>query len=462
MRHETFTGARTTAIPRKHSEFKRTRSQSLPTEPILPKHRHRDQLDDLIEFEGKTYHRYYDGERFVLKEATPKKKNYAMVELPVEDPTVIFNKMQQDLRMNQFNMMQRDYMQENFRMQIKNPTHRHHAKKEVPSKPEVKRDFRKVYTTKDGEKFFVVEPEKEELPNKSKVYTTKDGEKFFVVKEKKKDQGKPHTHKQNNYMEESLETLGYVDEEFSKKEVVKKNSEGKVEESWESLLASKEEHSEADPDFQFFDSETDEEKTTHKLLKKRQELVSRELFAPKAQLNSYPSSPATTMSGGLNDRESDYSPNTGTNNPEPKMETSTTAFYNVDLFADSNNASSLDFEDNSGKSLVPIHAVAPTLKDEVRLLTHAVRNEKEGKERLESENMELRKQISILKKRMLKDLGKSQPYMSKVPTSVQANLNLKNQFKQRIDAERERYAALQDTNKKLAAQIKKLEFDCKK
>jgi hypothetical protein len=51
--------------------------------------------------------------------------------------------------------------------------------------------------------------------------------------------------------------------------------------------------------------------------------------------------------------------------------------------------------------------------------------------------------------------------LSKVPTSVQANLNLKYHHKQKLDNERSRYDALAVENRNLVGRIKELGIQCK-
>ncbi|KAJ3406251.1 hypothetical protein HDV05_006115 [Chytridiales sp. JEL 0842] len=91
--------------------------------------------------------------------------------------------------------------------------------------------------------------------------------------------------------------------------------------------------------------------------------------------------------------------------------------------------------------------------------------EEDSSSNLEEENQQLRLQIASLKQ-ALKDGGSPMGLMprviSRVPASVEANMNLKYQFQQRLAVEREKYSLLLDNNKELQARVKDLETNLSK
>lgn len=124
-------------------------------------------------------------------------------------------------------------------------------------------------------------------------------------------------------------------------------------------------------------------------------------------------------------------------------------------------------------SKVPIHETEKKRTNEEILarlsqISHDIQVAKQEKTALVYENAELKTQLIELKKYSSKPTTgftvKSvhfPPGTSKIPTSVQANLNLQYQHKQRIELERARYESLQQENKNLAGRIKTLEFQRK-
>ncbi|KAJ3046527.1 hypothetical protein HK097_000777 [Rhizophlyctis rosea] len=101
-----------------------------------------------------------------------------------------------------------------------------------------------------------------------------------------------------------------------------------------------------------------------------------------------------------------------------------------------------------------------TDEDKVRLLSVRLEKEKERRMRAEYERVEMGKQVGGLRKRVLREAerAKALPKVtSVVPTSVEANLNLRYMFKKSLDVEREKYAKLEAENRSLHGRIKNLE-----
>ncbi|KAJ3204802.1 hypothetical protein HDU82_005577 [Entophlyctis luteolus] len=79
---------------------------------------------------------------------------------------------------------------------------------------------------------------------------------------------------------------------------------------------------------------------------------------------------------------------------------------------------------------------------------------------LEELNNELRSKVAGLKRKLLASIAlreKESGNASKIPVSVEANMNLKYQFQKRLLMAKEDYASLLDENRKMAARIKELE-----
>ncbi|KAI9091771.1 hypothetical protein DFS34DRAFT_322220 [Phlyctochytrium arcticum] len=99
-------------------------------------------------------------------------------------------------------------------------------------------------------------------------------------------------------------------------------------------------------------------------------------------------------------------------------------------------------------------------EEKVELLSGKLHEEDAELRRLRLERMELHRQVGSLKKRVIREVERAKPLpkiTSTVPTSVEANLNLRYQFKKTLDAEREKYQRLQEENRRLAARLKEFE-----
>ncbi|KAJ1550938.1 hypothetical protein HK096_004113 [Nowakowskiella sp. JEL0078] len=101
------------------------------------------------------------------------------------------------------------------------------------------------------------------------------------------------------------------------------------------------------------------------------------------------------------------------------------------------------------------------LEDKLRLLMFELKKEKDLVVKISDENKDLNLQISALKKRVIREIERasvaSKVTNTKIPISLQANINLRNQYKTKLDIEREKYLGIEEQNKNLVAKIKTLE-----
>ncbi|KAJ3228389.1 hypothetical protein HK099_002894 [Clydaea vesicula] len=125
-----------------------------------------------------------------------------------------------------------------------------------------------------------------------------------------------------------------------------------------------------------------------------------------------------------------------------------------------------------------------TIEDNLKILSKDLQIASEVKATVDLENIQLKKEVTLLKKKLLNSVNKINVLQqrqlnvpppttatrsisfplgtSKIPTSVQANLNLRYQFKQKLEIERVKYDCLVQENRNLAGRIKTLEFQLAK
>ncbi|KAJ3119478.1 hypothetical protein HK098_005403 [Nowakowskiella sp. JEL0407] len=122
-------------------------------------------------------------------------------------------------------------------------------------------------------------------------------------------------------------------------------------------------------------------------------------------------------------------------------------------------------ESNYTESEQNISAEA-TFEDKLRILSFELKREKELVQSLKEEKKDLNLQINALKKRVIREIEKvaaaNKVTNTKIPVSLQANINLRNQYKAKLDLEREKYLNIEEYNRKLVCRIKELENDINK
>ncbi|KNC97537.1 uncharacterized protein SPPG_07012 [Spizellomyces punctatus DAOM BR117] len=98
--------------------------------------------------------------------------------------------------------------------------------------------------------------------------------------------------------------------------------------------------------------------------------------------------------------------------------------------------------------------------EKIQILSLKLNDEEEEIRKLRGEKTELHRQVTSLKKRVAREVERAKPLpkiTSTVPTSVEANLNLRYQFTKTLKIERDKYQKLQEENRVLAARIKEYE-----
>ncbi|KAJ3218976.1 hypothetical protein HDU67_003340 [Dinochytrium kinnereticum] len=102
------------------------------------------------------------------------------------------------------------------------------------------------------------------------------------------------------------------------------------------------------------------------------------------------------------------------------------------------------------------------LTEKIRGLEEGFEEERREKEMLDAENRELKGKIAALKRQVLKEANRAafvpKIIPNRVPASVEANINLRHQFHQRLTLERDKYARLEEENRELVARVKSLEM----
>ncbi|KAI8819875.1 uncharacterized protein EV422DRAFT_89578 [Fimicolochytrium jonesii] len=100
------------------------------------------------------------------------------------------------------------------------------------------------------------------------------------------------------------------------------------------------------------------------------------------------------------------------------------------------------------------------LEQKVMMLSERLDEEEEEVRKLHTEKTEYGRQVVSLRKRMQREVERSKPLpkvITMVPPSVEANLNLRYQFKRLVDHEREKTQKFAEENKHLTARVKELE-----
>ncbi|KAJ3186279.1 hypothetical protein HDU85_007719 [Gaertneriomyces sp. JEL0708] len=96
----------------------------------------------------------------------------------------------------------------------------------------------------------------------------------------------------------------------------------------------------------------------------------------------------------------------------------------------------------------------------IQILSERLGNEEGEVQKLSQEKSQLHKQVVTLRRRIAREVERAKPLpkvTSTVPTSVEANLNLRYQFKRILEGEREKYAKLEEENKVLVTRVKEVE-----
>ncbi|TPX61425.1 hypothetical protein SpCBS45565_g07268 [Spizellomyces sp. 'palustris'] len=98
--------------------------------------------------------------------------------------------------------------------------------------------------------------------------------------------------------------------------------------------------------------------------------------------------------------------------------------------------------------------------EKIQILSSKLNDEEAEIRKLRGEKTDLHRQVTSLKKRVAREVERAKPLpkiTSTVPTSVEANLNLRYQFTKTLKLERDKYQKLQEENRVLAARIKEFE-----
>ncbi|KAI9004147.1 hypothetical protein BC832DRAFT_558700 [Gaertneriomyces semiglobifer] len=109
-------------------------------------------------------------------------------------------------------------------------------------------------------------------------------------------------------------------------------------------------------------------------------------------------------------------------------------------------------------SLILEDDIPPEAK--IQILSERLGNEEGEVQKLAQEKSQLHKQVVTLRRRIAREVERAKPLpkvTSTVPTSVEANLNLRYQFKRILEGEREKYAKLEEENKVLVTRVKEVE-----
>ncbi|KAI8906644.1 hypothetical protein DFJ77DRAFT_477459 [Powellomyces hirtus] len=139
------------------------------------------------------------------------------------------------------------------------------------------------------------------------------------------------------------------------------------------------------------------------------------------------------------------------------------ALATLDVLARTHNASRNNLARAAPKPLSPLDTTLdPELQpdEKIAVLTTRLRDQHTHLAAVFDERASMAQQLRELKRRLLREQEKSNvlpKVTTVVPTSVEANLNLRYQFKKHMDAERERYHKLEEENKLLAMRVKELE-----
>ncbi|KAI8811705.1 hypothetical protein BJ742DRAFT_851108 [Cladochytrium replicatum] len=104
-----------------------------------------------------------------------------------------------------------------------------------------------------------------------------------------------------------------------------------------------------------------------------------------------------------------------------------------------------------------------TFEDKLRLLSFELKREQEEKQELQDQNKFLNIQVNTLRKRVNREIEKAKmtPRVgnTRIPISVEANMNLRYQFKQKLEIERAKYAKLEEEHKRVATKLRDMQIE---